>query len=1397
MVVLFLLDPAQARALARTSSKTFSQRTAVPLTAEAWRNITISNLAQPPSRCDRKNKIANRLSDIQNLTSLVVPRPDGRLVKAPEPTGWSASPGRWDYFTNQTTNVLLRNLKARNKSLMSLKNRYYKKGAHPDKPELAPVLPKFIGPLVATVASDLARHCAALRQPVTVHAAKYAWRNALAVLRLEDDRFTTNWRAAWRQAQVHLRVPSAESAIDLFNRLQRRHAILEDVVVRMSVRLQRRHFFEPPFALFGLGDTTTLSKITRKGITVATYNCSTIKGVHHSDEPIRLLETLKVAEEHGVHVVALQETRLVDKELPKAVPRGWTVLAQGRKAAGNRNPGGGVALALRLPKGHPNRQLELPTGKHIEMIGVEIGTRTGSTSVISVYWPPGGTAAKDKADTDLIKEISTARAALGQQIIWLGDLNARIVSNVHAVADRRGQQLQQTAHVLNLTPRNTKEATHLSKSAPQQPPRAPRPTGSAADGAASALAQGPPGAPPGSLIDYVFASAALKSVATRVVPVDSRVGHQMVIVQFPDVQRVEQRTLKRIRLDAVRLMEPQVLERYQVEVERCFGTRDLVTLGDYTDEIVRIANEVVGIRQPKKSGDASMPAWWTDELSLLLARKKQLLNMASLNATLEDELRELSTRISHLMRVRSREHHQRFDDALSSDIRKSRGITRDSARVFRGLLTGQRATPTAQPPPAENKKFWSDIFAAKDLPGEKEQLDAWCADATNFRPPTDQRAQELLKPFTPDELIRAASSLPKHKAADEQGMSNEFISALPPAALATLAPHFTALLVEGELYPANWTRGLTVLLFKAGDSLLPKNYRPITLLNTFYKFFEVCLNRRWSHYLEVTGSINPLQFGFRPNRSCEQMLVTCRLAIEEGLANSIPVVAITFDAAKAFDTVSHPVLFMKKMRDRGDPPQLIRCLARLFDRHINLLPDGSEINVGRSVPQGGITSPRGFQVYNDDLPDSVWQFATKRLMCLEIAGKLTAKEKKMFKEHGLGPLPRFTPLFADDTNALCWYNLHLVQAIVDGIRKWFADNRMTIQLPKTEAAVFSRKPLKAAEKFHLMIGDQKVNWSDGVSIVGARFNVADMVKGVAQLPAPTDARVTAKKLTAFLKNSTADAGVLIETTFVRSQVFYGSAALSVDKSAEMLQNEIASMILGTYRNTSTDRKNLVLGLLPVSALVAKNRINTAMSMIFFMPRWAERLIGTSIAEARPWGTLLAADLDAYGLRPLWQATIGLPVASRTPRAFSAFKYQVKAAIQRLELDRQRLGTFTSVTTLAEVEPWTGMHPMLRVGKGKKQTAYMLLRNNLSAPHLVHGKHATPPICPCCHHGPDTAAHLLRCPHFGAAATDVPLDLTPQRYNLREPEQFEPILISLNKRWLARRAKETTAQIMAS
>ena len=80
------------------------------------------------------------------------------------------------------------------------------------------------------------------------------------------------------------------------------------------------------------------------------------------------------------------------------------------------------------------------------------------------------------------------------------------------------------------------------------------------------------------------------------------------------------------------------------------------------------------------------------------------------------------------------------------------------------------------------------------------------------------------------------------------------------------------------------------------------------------------------------------------------------------------------DASKAFDRVKHSVLFSKLVR-RGVPGYIVRLLCYWYDRQAmcviwgNSLSDPFHVNNG--VRQGGILSPYLFNVYMDDLSQSL------------------------------------------------------------------------------------------------------------------------------------------------------------------------------------------------------------------------------------------------------------------------------------------------------------------------------------------------------------------------------------------------------------------------------------------
>ena len=97
-------------------------------------------------------------------------------------------------------------------------------------------------------------------------------------------------------------------------------------------------------------------------------------------------------------------------------------------------------------------------------------------------------------------------------------------------------------------------------------------------------------------------------------------------------------------------------------------------------------------------------------------------------------------------------------------------------------------------------------------------------------------------------------------------------------------------------------------IYKKGDTDDPANYRPISLLNSFYKLYMILLRQRLQVVFQDT--LTQTQYGFRPSRSTSHALFLTRrmqdIAEQQG-SNLI----ITFlDWKPAFDKVQHDELYI-------------------------------------------------------------------------------------------------------------------------------------------------------------------------------------------------------------------------------------------------------------------------------------------------------------------------------------------------------------------------------------------------------------------------------------------------------------------------------------------------------
>ena len=154
---------------------------------------------------------------------------------------------------------------------------------------------------------------------------------------------------------------------------------------------------------------------------------------------------------------------------------------------------------------------------------------------------------------------------------------------------------------------------------------------------------------------------------------------------------------------------------------------------------------------------------------------------------------------------------------------------------------------------------------------------------------------------TSQEVSEAIRASAPNKAPGPDGIPIELYKFLDEDNVKTLARILNQMWTE-ESYPTDFTCAEVVSIFKKGDTALPQNYRPISLLNSSYKIFTEILQKRIA---EATDQyISNTQFGFRRSRSTAEPFFCVRRLQDLGEAGHENIILIFLDWEKAFDKVN-------------------------------------------------------------------------------------------------------------------------------------------------------------------------------------------------------------------------------------------------------------------------------------------------------------------------------------------------------------------------------------------------------------------------------------------------------------------------------------------------------------
>ena len=165
---------------------------------------------------------------------------------------------------------------------------------------------------------------------------------------------------------------------------------------------------------------------------------------------------------------------------------------------------------------------------------------------------------------------------------------------------------------------------------------------------------------------------------------------------------------------------------------------------------------------------------------------------------------------------------------------------------------------------------------------------------------------ELDSPLTVEELTRSINKSNMKSAPGSNGISNKFIKRYWEFFKYPLLKYANYAFMSGNLTNSFRTADIKLIPKKGGDLKKIKNWRPISLLNCFYK----CISRVFAERLKkYMNKLTPCsQKGYANSRYCQEVLMGVIDTVERCKTKKMKGALLSLDIQKAFDSLSHSYL---------------------------------------------------------------------------------------------------------------------------------------------------------------------------------------------------------------------------------------------------------------------------------------------------------------------------------------------------------------------------------------------------------------------------------------------------------------------------------------------------------
>lgn len=155
-------------------------------------------------------------------------------------------------------------------------------------------------------------------------------------------------------------------------------------------------------------------------------------------------------------------------------------------------------------------------------------------------------------------------------------------------------------------------------------------------------------------------------------------------------------------------------------------------------------------------------------------------------------------------------------------------------------------------------------------------------------------------------------------------------------------------------------------IHKSGNYLSYNNYRPISIMPTIEKILERCVSNRIIDFLEKNNVINDCHYGFRKNKSTEDLLSAFSNIINKNLDKQNNILVLFVDLSKAFDTLDHSQI-LNALESAGIRGLMLDWFKNYFTQrsmYVNINNVKSSLfSLDCGVGQGTILGPLVFSLF--------------------------------------------------------------------------------------------------------------------------------------------------------------------------------------------------------------------------------------------------------------------------------------------------------------------------------------------------------------------------------------------------------------------------------------------------